>query len=106
MIPRRQFVQAAALSLIGLGLAGPTLAQDKFPSKPLRIIVTFGAGGSGDLLARALGQELGDVLGQAVIVENRAGGNAIPGTEYAAKAPADGYTILQIGRASCRERVL
>src|SRR6478752_4799889 len=95
MIHRKRFIQAAVLSLVGPSLSCSALAQDKFPSKPLRIIVTFGAGGSGDLLARSLGQELGDVLGQSVIVENRAGGNAIPATEYAAKAPADGYTILQ-----------
>jgi len=94
MISRKQFVQVA-LCLSGLALCCQAIAADKFPSKPLRIIVTFGAGGSGDLLARALGQELGDVMGQSVIVENRAGGNAIPGTEYVAKAPADGYTILQ-----------
>jgi tripartite-type tricarboxylate transporter receptor subunit TctC len=95
MIPRKQFIHVALLSLAGMALACQAIAQEKFPSKPLRIIVTFGAGGSGDLLARALGQELGEVLGQSVIVENRPGGNAIPGTEYAAKAPADGYTILQ-----------
>jgi tripartite-type tricarboxylate transporter receptor subunit TctC len=95
MISRKQFIQATVLAVTGLGLSCPAIAQDKFPSKPLRIIVTFGAGGSGDILARALGQELGEVLGQPVIVENRAGGNAITGTEYAAKAPADGYTILQ-----------
>lgn len=94
MIQRKQFIQAGLLSL-AVGLAVPASAQPAFPSKPMRIIVTFGAGGSGDLLARALAQELGDILGQSVIVENRAGGNAIPGTEYAAKAPADGYTILE-----------
>ena len=94
MIQRKQFIQAGLVSL-AMALSCQAYAQEPFPSKPLRIIVTFGAGGSGDLLARALGQELGDVLGQSVIVENRAGGNAIPGTEYAAKALADGYTILQ-----------
>ncbi|MEJ8851178.1 tripartite tricarboxylate transporter substrate binding protein [Variovorax rhizosphaerae] len=94
MIQRKHLIQAALLSLT-LGMTGQACAQGAFPSKPLRIIVTFGAGGSGDLLARALGQELGEILGQPVIVENRAGGNAIPGTEYAAKAPADGYTILE-----------
>lgn len=93
MIHRKQFIHAT-LATLALGLSCPASAQDVFPSKPLRIIVTFGAGGSGDLLARALGQELGDVLGQPVIVENRAGGNAIPGTEYVAKSSADGYTIL------------
>jgi tripartite-type tricarboxylate transporter receptor subunit TctC len=70
-------------------------AQDRYPSKPIRIIVAFGAGGSGDLLARTLAQQLTEVIGQSVVVENRPGGNAVPGTEYVAKSPADGYTLLQ-----------
>ncbi|HSW19448.1 MAG TPA: tripartite tricarboxylate transporter substrate binding protein [Ramlibacter sp.] len=95
MINRKVFVRAGMLALACAGLSSQAIAQDKFPSKPLRIIVTFGAGGSGDIVARALATQLGEALGQSVVVENRAGGNAIPGTEYAAKAPADGYTILQ-----------
>lgn len=95
MVNRRQLVQAGLLALPSLAIAPHALAQDKFPSKPLRIIVTFGAGGSGDIAARTLAAQLGEVLGQSVIVENRAGGAAIPGTDYAAKAAPDGYTILQ-----------
>lgn len=81
--------------LCGVVATSEAWAQERFPSKPLRIIVTFGAGGSGDLIARALATPLSAALGQTVTVENRAGGNALPGTDYAAKAPADGYTILQ-----------
>jgi len=71
------------------------LAQDKFPSKPVNIVVTFGAGGVGDILARALAIQLTETLSQSVIVENRPGGSGVPGTQYVARAPADGYTILQ-----------
>jgi tripartite-type tricarboxylate transporter receptor subunit TctC len=96
MIQRRFSILLGYLvSLACLGLSFHVIAQDRFPSKPLRIIVTFGAGGSGDLVARTLAGQLGEVLGQPVIVENRPGGAAIPGTEYVANAPADGYTILQ-----------
>lgn len=95
MMQRSHFLRAALLALATICGAGAAAAQDKFPSKPVRIVVTFGAGGSGDLLARTLAQQLGEQIGQPVIVENRAGGNAIPGTEYVAKQPADGYTILQ-----------
>jgi tripartite-type tricarboxylate transporter receptor subunit TctC len=95
MIERRTFVRTALLAAIGLGLQAPSMAQDKFPSRPVRLIVGFGAGGSGDLLARTLAEQLSKVLGEAVIVENRPGGNAIPATDYAARAPADGYTLLQ-----------
>lgn len=95
MIQRKAFIRAALLSLATLAMAPHAGAQDKFPSRPLKIVVTFGAGGSGDLMARSLAQQLGEVLGQPVVVENRAGGSAIPGTESVAKAPADGYTILQ-----------
>src|SRR2546425_1225913 len=95
MIERRHFASACLVSLACLTLPVQAIAQDKFPSKPLRIIVTFGAGGSGDLMARTLAAQLSEVLGQPVVVENRPGGAAIPGTEYAANAPADGYTILQ-----------
>ncbi|XAH22001.1 tripartite tricarboxylate transporter substrate binding protein [Xylophilus sp. GW821-FHT01B05] len=95
MIRRRGFMQAGLLAVPGAGLGTRAIAQERFPSRPLRIIVTFGAGGSGDLVARTLAQQLGEILGQSVIVENRAGGAAMPGTEHAAKAAADGYTILQ-----------
>jgi len=86
----------STLILLALAATAPLLqAQDKFPSKPVTIIVAFGAGGSGDILARTIAIPLGETLGQSVIVENRAGGQAVPGTLYVARAPADGYTILE-----------
>jgi tripartite-type tricarboxylate transporter receptor subunit TctC len=65
-----------------------------YPAKPVRMIVTFAAGGSSDVLARAVGKFVGDGLGQQVVVENRPGAGGRIGAEAAAKAPADGYTLL------------
>ncbi len=66
----------------------------RYPSKPIRLIVGFAPGGGTDILARALGQPLGELLGQQVIVDNRAGAGGIVATELGAKAPPDGYTLL------------
>jgi tripartite-type tricarboxylate transporter receptor subunit TctC len=70
------------------------LAQDRYPSRPLRIIVPSAAGGSSDTGARLIAQEAPKRLGQPVVVENRAGAATIVGTEIVARAPADGYTLL------------
>jgi tripartite-type tricarboxylate transporter receptor subunit TctC len=80
------------LFLIAL-LPGMVLAQS-WPAKPLRYIVPFPPGGFNDTLARTLAAELPKTLGQPVVVENRPGGNTIIGTDAAAKAPADGYTLF------------
>jgi tripartite-type tricarboxylate transporter receptor subunit TctC len=69
-------------------------AEAPYPSQPIKIIVPFAPGGTTDVLARILGQRLGTSLGQAVIVENRPGASATLGAAAAAKAPADGYTLL------------
>ncbi len=71
----------------------PSLAQD-YPTKPIRIIVPFAAGGPADVYARFLAQRLQESLGQPFVVDNRPGGGAILGTEIAAKSPPDGYTLL------------
>lgn len=71
----------------------PVAAQN-YPFKPLRMIVPLAAGGSSDLLARTIAQALSDALGQPVIVDNRVGAGGVLGVQAAAKAPADGYTIL------------
>ncbi len=73
---------------------GPAHAQS-YPSKPVRIIVPYAAGGAVDVLARMLSAKLQDAFGQPVIVENRAGAGGNTGADQAAKAPPDGYTILQ-----------
>jgi tripartite-type tricarboxylate transporter receptor subunit TctC len=72
-----------------------TQAQE-YPTKPIRIIVPFAAGGPADIYARFIGQRLQDALGQSVVVDNRPGAGAIIGTDAVAKSPADGYTLLMM----------
>jgi tripartite-type tricarboxylate transporter receptor subunit TctC len=66
----------------------------KYPTRPIHIIVGFAAGGGNDIIARVFGQKLSESLGQPVIVDNKPGGGAIVATEFVAKAPPDGYTLL------------
>jgi len=66
----------------------------KYPTRPIHIIVGFTPGGGNDIIARIVGQKLSESLGQPVIIENKPGGGAIVATEYVAKSPADGYTLL------------
>jgi tripartite-type tricarboxylate transporter receptor subunit TctC len=84
---------ATALATFALH-AGPAPAQT-YPSKPIRIVVPFVAGGAVDTLARMLGAKLSDTLGQPVIVENRPGAGGNIAADAVAKSPPDGYTILQ-----------
>ena len=88
---RRTF-NAASLTLLTL-LAGPALAQD-FPSKPIRMVVGYAAGGPTDVIARLVAQDIQTALGQTVVVENKSGANGNIATEDVARAPADGYTII------------
>jgi len=86
---RRTLIAALALtSLIG------TAARAAFPDQPVHIVVPYSAGGSSDVIARAIGDELGKVLGQAVIVDNRAGAGSLIGTQYVAQDAGSGYTLL------------
>ena len=71
-------------------------AQD-YPARPIKLVVPIGAGGGTDILARHLAQKMGERLKQGVVVENRPGAGSIVGTDYVAKAPADGYTLLMGG---------
>lgn len=91
LIRRRSTLGLAAASALMATL--PALAQD-FPVKPVRIIVGQAAGGGMDTLARLIGTKLAEALQQAVVVENKVGAGGIIGTEFVAKSPADGYTLL------------
>ena len=71
-------------------------AAPGFPARPIRIVVPFAPGGPNDILARLAGQRLSDAWNQQVIVDNRPGGGTVIGTELAARAPADGYTLLMV----------
>jgi len=85
-------------ALLLAALCGVASAQS-YPSKPVRLIIPFPPGGSNDVVGRAIGQQLGERLGQGVVIDNRGGAGGIIGTEQAAKSPADGYTLLLISVA-------
>ena len=88
----KAFLLLAALA----SQAGPVLAQgaDAYPSKPVRFVVGFPPGGANDILGRLVGAKLQERLGQTFVVENKPGANAIIATEFVAKSPPDGYTLL------------
>ena len=91
----RTLVIAAAL---GFAIVTPAASGQSYPAKPIRFVVPFAPGGSTDLLARFLAQQLTTALGQTVVVDNRAGAGGVMGAEMTARAPADGYTVM-LGRA-------
>src|SRR3954466_50072 len=93
MLTRRQALHFAAASTALATTAGITWAQG-YPTKPVRILVGFVAGGNFDIVARLVGQSLSEQLGQPVIIENRPGAASNLATEAAIRAPADGYTLL------------
>jgi tripartite-type tricarboxylate transporter receptor subunit TctC len=83
----------ALLVCVGTALAAPAAAQVDFPTRPIRIIVPFSAGGANDILARLVGQRMSETLKTPVIVENRSGANGAIGMDMVARAAPDGYTI-------------
>lgn len=85
----------AALAASGLA-AGPALAADNWPSKPIKIIVPYTPGGSTDIVTRIVMEKLGPRLNQTIVVENRPGANSSLGSAIAAKAEPDGYTFLSM----------
>jgi tripartite-type tricarboxylate transporter receptor subunit TctC len=85
-------VLCAAAALLCLA-AGPLAAQEAFPSKPIRFIVPYAAGGTTDLVARTVGARMAQTLGQPVIIENRAGAGGNIGMDAVAKSAPDGYTV-------------
>jgi tripartite-type tricarboxylate transporter receptor subunit TctC len=84
----------AALAVLAAVGAAPAAAQEAYPSKPVRVIVPYPAGGGTDFFARAAGAKLSTLLGQQIVVDNRPGAATIIGAEAAAGSPPDGYTLL------------
>ena len=93
---RRQTFIRTSLAVIGLAsvLAHTTASAQAYPSRAVKIIVPFAAGGPADVYARFIAQRLTESLGQSYIIDNKPGGGAVIGTDIAAKSPADGYTLL------------
>ena len=89
----------AVLALFFYGWLTPVLAQEVYPSHPIKVIVSYPAGGSNDLVARVLGEEMGKELGQRVVIENKSGAGGVVGAETAARAAPDGYTLFMAGGA-------
>jgi tripartite-type tricarboxylate transporter receptor subunit TctC len=87
------FIKKTALVVIGLTMAGLAMAQ-KYPAKPITVIVPQAAGGANDTIARVVAQKLSEQMGQSVVIENRVGAGGNVGTAAAAKARPDGYTVM------------
>src|SRR6266542_974878 len=86
-----------ALAILGAVVTGTAAAQERpeaFPSRSIKIVVPFPAGGPSDVLARMIGQKMTEDWGQPVVIENRPGANTVIGAQTVQKAPPDGYTIL------------
>ncbi|MBL6457226.1 tripartite tricarboxylate transporter substrate binding protein [Belnapia sp. T6] len=89
-----RMLASLAAALLSLGIVASAAAQaPDYPNRPIRIVVTFSPGGTADALARIIGKEMASSLGQNVVIENRSGASGLVGTEYAAKAAPDGYTL-------------
>jgi len=95
-LPRRTFLHLA-VGAVALPAVSPIAWAQAYPARPVRIVVNFPAGSTGDLTARLLGQWLSEKLGQAFVIEDRAGAGGTIGTETVVKAPADGYTLGLVG---------
>ena len=90
---KRTYTHAALGLLVAAAVASTACAQD-WPAKPVRVVVAFTAGGTTDILARSVGQQLSEKLKQSFVIDNRPGAGGNLGTEIVVRAPADGYTLI------------
>src|SRR5262245_44046235 len=98
-LPRRTFLHLAA-SAAALPAVSRIATAQSYPSRPVRWIVGYAAGGPNDTLARLIGQWLSERLGQPFVIENRPGASSNLATEAVVRAPSDGYTLLQVTTAN------
>jgi tripartite-type tricarboxylate transporter receptor subunit TctC len=95
-LPRRRFLQLAALSAVLPAVSRMARAQESYPARPVRLLVGFAAGGPADTVARLTAQWLSERLRQQVVVENRVGGGSNIAAEAVVRSPPDGYTLLYV----------
>src|SRR5919197_233443 len=88
------FIAAFAAGVLATVLAASVAQAEAYPSRPVKLVVPYAAGGTGDIVARAVADRLASALGQSVVVENRAGATGAIGTQSVATSAADGYTLL------------
>jgi tripartite-type tricarboxylate transporter receptor subunit TctC len=98
-LPRRRFLHLAGVAAV-LPAISRTASAQTYPTRPVRFVVSFPAGGPNDILGRLMAQWLSERLGQPFVVENRPGASGNIGTEAVVRAPADGYTLLLVGPAN------
>jgi tripartite-type tricarboxylate transporter receptor subunit TctC len=98
-LPRRAFLHLTA-GAVALPAVSRIARAQAYPTRPVRFITGFPAGGPTDILARLIGQWLSERLGQPFVIDNRPGAGSNVGTEAVVKAPADGYTLLLVNAAS------
>ena len=95
-----RIIRAALLVYASVAATPHAQAQTSYPSKPIRLIVPFAAGSTNDIVARLISPPMSESLGRQIVVDNRAGAAGNIGSEIAAKAPPDGYTLMIIGFAN------
>lgn len=89
-----KYMRAAVLGFAAIVLCSTQALAQNWPSKPIRWIIPYAAGGTSDTLSRIVGQKLGERLGQTIVIENKVGAGGNIGSDYVAKSPPDGYTLL------------
>src|SRR5262249_55462244 len=105
LLGRRNFLHLAA-GAAALPVVSRIAFAQAYPSRPVRLIVPFAAGGGTDITARVMGQWLSERLGQQFVIDNRPGGGTNIGTEAVVRSPADGYTLLMVGSSNATNATL